>query len=73
MGHKVEIQSQQTPFFFGDSRRGYDISCGSEEGLGWGDREEVSEKGSVKQTTNLSDQYPYFHCFFTDEAAFHCI
>ena len=50
VGHKVKIQSQQTPFLFSDSSCGYDtcMSCSWKEGLGWS--EEVSEKGSVKQT-----------------------
>ena len=47
MGHKVKIQSQQTPFLFGDSSWGYDMSCGWKhrpfkglcwkQGLGWGE------------------------------------
>ena len=42
---------ERHPFLFGDSSWGYDtcMSCGWKEWLGWG--EEVSEKGSVKQTT----------------------
>ena len=41
------------PFLFGDSSWAYDtcMSCGWKEGLGWG--EEVSEKGSVKQTKDI--------------------
>ena len=44
---------------FGDSSWGYDMSCGWKEGLGcyqgWG--EEVSEKGSVKQTNTCALKY----------------
>ena len=40
-------------FLFGDSIWGYDtyMSCGWKKGLGWD--EEVSEKGSVKQTSKI--------------------
>ena len=57
VGHKVKIQSQQTPFFFGDSIWGYDMSCGWKQGLGWG--EQLSEKGSVKQTMQFAAMYRY--------------
>ena len=37
VGHKVTIQSQQTPFLFGDIVVGDMMSCGWKQGLGWGE------------------------------------
>ena len=45
VGHKVKIQSQQTPFLFGDISWGYGMSSGWKQGIGWGKDSHLVKRG----------------------------